>query len=280
MRNELWCCLHEILDPEQTHYCEYINLGTLLNSANPNSGTNKERDFIHIDEAQFVAVHQMIEIGFNFHIQTLKQLIGVIEMEDYQFAIKLTDRLAIWCKIYSNIMSAFSTMDPQDFATFRDQLTPASGAESEQFRSIEILSGIQPNDQYATSRGVEYTYREFLDRPPEQGIGKPKTRWWTKRLSELSCGQTVRKVFNIKFAMFNLEPWNLADETIWSTHTIVQLRNSLINYDKAFSGFRWKHLMIGARQISTLAGTGHTEGIPYLQSTINTARFFPELWDG
>ena len=280
MRDKRWQCLHEVFDHNQTHYCRYINLEELLSLGYPNVGTEAERDFIHEDERQFIVVHQMIELGFGQHIWTLTRIIEAVEKDDYSLAIKLTKRLTAWCQIYSTVMSAFRTMSPTDFARFRAALAPASGAESEQYRIIEVLSGIQPNDSYGVDRGIAYKYRDFLDRSPEAGEGKPKTRWWTKRLSSLSKGRTVRKAFNRKLSELGYNRQKLFGAKRDKNDPIVHLAFALVEYDKAFRGlFRGAHLTISARQMSKQTGTGHTEGVAYLQSTRDTAQFFPELWD-
>jgi len=274
-----WQCSHEVLDPKQVHYCRYIGLEALLALARPHIGTGDERDFIHEDEPQFIAAHQMSEIGFALHIQTLGQLIGKIEEEDYPSALKLVERLIVWCGVHGNVMSALNTMEPKKFFEFRDALAPASGAESEQYRIIEILSGIEPEDAYASIRGMDFTYRAFLDRKPEEGENKPKARWWTLRLTELSEGPTVRKAIKAKLQKLGIGREELFGDTPPAQSSIALLAQGLVGYDKAFRSLRSVHMMVAARQIGTRAGTGHTDGVPYLKSAVDKAQFFPELWD-
>ncbi len=271
MDNKAWECEHEVLDLEQVHYCRYINLRALLGLSRPNVGFPDARDFLHPDEPQFIAVHQMVEIGFALHIETLWQLMWKMEEEDYPSAVKLVKRLTNWTELHGTLMSALKTnMEPKSFFEFRGALAPASGLESEQYRIIEILSGIEPDDTYATDRGVDYTFRGFLDRGAEAGEGQPKVRLWTPRLSELSKGNTVRKILRAKVAKLGV---------IHEDNPVNPLTQALIEYDKAFCSLRKAHMSVATRQIGAKPGTGHTEGVPYLKSAVEKARFFPELWN-
>jgi len=277
--DEEWSCLHDLLDPKQIHYCNYINLKTLIGLGKPNLGTENQRDCVHPDEPQFIAVHQIIEIGFRNQIITLCQLIDKMKANNFQEAIMFAKRLELWCQANAAVMMVLTTMKQKRFSEFRNNLSSASGVESEQFRIIEILSGIEPDDDYATIRGEKFTFQAFLDRTPEPGSRKPKSRLWTKRLAVLSKGSTVRKVFDEKVTDLGLKVQDLIGNNRDKTSSIVPLAEALVRYDKSFQlNLRQRHRRVAEQNIGKKEGTGNTDGVAYLKST-RRVKFFPDLWN-
>jgi tryptophan 2,3-dioxygenase len=58
---------------------------------------------------------------------------------------------------------------------------------------------------------------------------------------------------------------------------LYELAEKLVDLDDALLGWRHKHVLTVERIIGRRRGTGGTEGVGYLQSTL-TRRCFPELW--
>ena len=56
-----------------------------------------------------------------------------------------------------------------------------------------------------------------------------------------------------------------------------QLAEKLLDLDDAFLTWRHKHVLTVERIIGRKRGTGGTEGVGYLQTTL-TRRAFPEIW--
>lgn len=274
-----WRCQHELHDSGQVHYCTYIGLESLLALTVPFPGTDQARAFIHDDEPQFQVVHQMIELGFANHIWTLARTIELIDDGEFTRAEAFVQRMIAWCSVYGNVMKVFATMRKENFDELVEHLVPASGAESEQHRIIELLSGLEPDDPYVNERGKDYTFREFLDRPPGPDKREPKTRWWTPRLNEIAAGPTVRKSIRKALAARSIAIGNAQTEEVQREHpALVSLLGALVRYDKAFRAFRTVHVGVGRQQVGARPGSGHTSGVPYLASVAETARFYPELW--
>jgi hypothetical protein len=57
-----------------------------------------------------------------------------------------------------------------------------------------------------------------------------------------------------------------------------QLAESLIAHDEYFSLWRLHHVKMVERMVGTKRGTGGSEGVGYLRTTLDK-RFFPELWE-
>ena len=57
-----------------------------------------------------------------------------------------------------------------------------------------------------------------------------------------------------------------------------QLAESLVEHDEYFSLWRAHHIKMVERMVGTKRGTGGSEGVGYLRTTLDN-RFFPELWE-
>jgi tryptophan 2,3-dioxygenase len=57
-----------------------------------------------------------------------------------------------------------------------------------------------------------------------------------------------------------------------------QLAEALLEHDEYFSLWRAHHIKMVERMVGAKRGTGGSEGIGYLQTTLSK-KFFPELWE-
>jgi tryptophan 2,3-dioxygenase len=57
-----------------------------------------------------------------------------------------------------------------------------------------------------------------------------------------------------------------------------QLAESLIEHDEHFALWRAHHIAMVERMVGTKRGTGGSEGVGYLRTTLRK-KFFPELWE-
>jgi tryptophan 2,3-dioxygenase len=57
-----------------------------------------------------------------------------------------------------------------------------------------------------------------------------------------------------------------------------QLAEALIEHDEYFSLWRSHHIKMVERMVGTKRGTGGSEGVGYLRTTLDK-KFFPELWE-
>lgn len=274
-------CGHEVVSREQVHYCEYISLAPLLALVGPNQAT-RPRDFHHHDEFQFVVVHQMTELAFGLHLRTLRECVRVLAADEYPQADHLLKRLVKLIKYHHHLVSLLMSMTPEDFFKFRAQLAPASGAESYQFREIEILSGLRAESPYFEARGQAFTFRQSLDRKPGTKPGQFGSRWWLTRFNDLlkepSLAETfddalVRKELNLSdlFAPIHKE----REDVGW----LRRIARHLYEYETAFLHYREQHAKVAHHHIGGEPGTGGSEGVGYLRAVARIARFHPRLYD-
>ncbi len=297
-------CGHEVLHKDQVHYCDYISLNALSGLFVPFAGTAKERAFLHPDEHQFLLIHQAIECMFAQAYFDLKRTVGFVQEDEIAQADHALHRTIEWMKAIPKFMSVLKTMRPEDFAVFRMQLAPASGAESIMYRRLEILCGLKPDSPFVRECEHDasgnvllqerlYTYRAFLDRNLGEGEFEPKTRWWTEELTQLAECPSLASTFKDFLARQRMtyadlyaqvlamkEPAPDPEQTSGVAPVVrplAQFLNRLFELELIFRSFRSGHSAVAKSQIGTKPGTGHTSGYPYLRSVHDTAKFFPEI---
>ncbi len=182
-------------------------------------------------------------------------------------------------KVLVNQIHILETMTPLNFLAFRDELNPASGFQSMQFREIEFASGLKDetilhnfrDDEFANARlnarfnapSLNDAFYAFLrrrgfDAPVDDSTLAPDQR-------QERYGKRTRAVLEI---ITHFEDRN--EE--------FQLSESLIAHDEYFSLWRTHHVKMVERMVGTKRGTGGSEGVGYLRTTLDK-KFFPELWE-
>src|SRR5215213_929842 len=97
----------------------------------------------HHDELLFITVHQAYELWFKQILHELDAAIQFMEEDRVPAATRAIKRVVEIEKLLVNQIHILETMTPISFLAFRDQLNPASGFQSMQFREIEFLSGLK-----------------------------------------------------------------------------------------------------------------------------------------
>ena len=135
---------------------ELIDLQTCLSSP------------VQHDELLFITVHQAYELWFK---QILHEIDAAIDLMKDDRAAEATHALRRVVEIEKLLIAQIhilETMSPVRFLGFRDELNPASGFQSMQFREIEFSSGLQ-NEQILR----EFAGDEFAQRRLQARIQKP-----------------------------------------------------------------------------------------------------------
>lgn len=269
-------CGHEVFDAEQCHYCDYIQNPLIEELMRPKDNAGVLRDFSHPDEFQFILVHQSCELSFEGYLFELNRSLNSIAKDDFETAIECVERCRSWILIAARqLQHLVDHLTPKDFAYFRDLLSPASGAESIRFRLIELSTGLRPNSPYVSHRGKLYGFRDFLDRGPTEGVGRPKTRWWTPAMSEASERPSLASAFEESLIRNGFSEDHKA--LLNADTPLSRLGWALVRLERGILSVRKVHLNAARRHIAEDSGTGHTDGVAYLRAVLETARCFPEL---
>lgn len=256
-------CGHHVADQDQPHYCDYLRLNELLN-LQPNA-----EQLRHPDEHLFVTVHQSSELWFKQVLFELSRCIEALDADNVGLAIWLVRRINRIAALLPGMLQLLDTMAPADFFTFRPCLSPASGAEGQQFREIELVVGVR-----------DAAYRERLE--AAAGMQGAASRLWTERLNTLWNSRSLRAALQDLFARRNLTPDRIYVVTPQANpHADLFLFvEELLDFDETMMLWRSMHVRIVERAIGpALPGSGGSAGVAYLRAAATNRRFFPELWE-
>src|SRR5918911_4072052 len=100
-------------------------------------------DPVHHDELLFITIHQTYELWFKQILHEVDAAIAQMNDDRAGAASRAIKRVVEIEKILVNQIHILETMTPISFLAFRDELNPASGFQSMQFREIEFSSGLK-----------------------------------------------------------------------------------------------------------------------------------------
>jgi tryptophan 2,3-dioxygenase len=236
-------------------------------------------DPAHHDELLFITIHQAYELWFKQILHELDAAVAMMNEDRLASAARTLRRVVEIEKLLVSQIHILETMSPISFLGFRDQLNPASGFQSMQFREIEFASGLKHesllnefrNDEFAHARlqkrfeapslaDAFYAAlrRRGLDAPAEEGSNNEQER----------SGRYGKRTQAVLEILTHFE----------ERYEEFQLAEALLEHDEYFSLWRSHHIKMVERMVGTKRGTGGSEGVGYLRTTLDK-KFFPELWE-
>ena len=99
------------------------------------------------DEMLFIISHQVFELWFRLMLHELDRIAVMLDDDNVRETERLLRRLTSTVRLFIPKLSLLETMIPSDFIHFRDNLRPASGFQSRQFREVEFICGVR-NPRY------------------------------------------------------------------------------------------------------------------------------------
>ncbi len=250
-------------------YSNYLKIEELLALQQPLSDEK-----VH-DEMLFIVIHQAYELWFKqilHEFDRLQILLKTCDFSRAQFSLK---RILAILKVMIEQFDVLETMLPHDFLAFRDHLQSASGFQSVQFRELEFALGHKrrkifehlPEVSEARQR-LERRFKDstvwdaFLVGIAQSGIPVPKEVLNRDLTQPVAPSLEIQKVLINMYTRFP---------------QMVYLSELLLDLDKRFQEWRYRHVKMVERMIGEKAGTGGSEGVGYLKSTL-FRHFFPDLW--
>ena len=238
-------------------YNKYLRVQDLINLQDCLS------DPAHHDELLFITVHQAYELWFKQVLHELDAAIQFLSEDRLPAATRAISRIVDIEKLLVNQIHILESMTPISFLAFRDQLNPASGFQSMQFREIEFSSGLKD----------ERILREFKNDP--FAFERMQQRMERPSLSDAFYQTLERRGFDVsKPALAILEILTHFE----TRYEEFQLAEALMEHDEYFSLWRSHHIKMVERMVGAKRGTGGSEGIGYLKTTLDK-KFFPDLWE-
>jgi tryptophan 2,3-dioxygenase len=252
-------------------YNDYLNVPKLLSLQKPQSSP------AHHDELLFIIIHQAYELWFKLILHEMDSSIQYMKEGKILRAHHFLNRVVQIMKLLVQQIHILETMSPVEFLGFRDQLRPASGFQSLQFREIEFLAGLK-----------DEKYLKFFENRPEV------LEVLRKRLGQSDLKSTYYNLlrqlgFSVPENADQIEKEGLSekvDQVIRGILPIYQspsdhieiylLSESLIEFDEYLALWREHHVRVVERVIGHKRGTGGSQGVGYLQST-TSKKCFPIL---
>jgi tryptophan 2,3-dioxygenase len=133
----------------KTSYWDYIKVEELLDLQ---SGIADDEASLSNDEVRFIVIHQIDELWFKLVLRELGSARDLF-LQDYVPETSLArvcaslGRVAMIFELAAQHFKLMETMRTQDYLSFRDKLSPASGFQSAQMREMEILLGLDPAER-------------------------------------------------------------------------------------------------------------------------------------
>jgi tryptophan 2,3-dioxygenase len=221
------------------------------------------------DELQFIIIHQTYELWFKLVLFELDTIIASMNQDNVRYATWLFHRVHEILRVLYQQIHILETMSPIDFLDFRDKLQPASGFQSVQFREIEFVSNLKDS-------GISKHIKEDAET-----MAKLEKRLQQETLWDAFLNLLKRNGFQI--------PENRDSEQIKKelarlhqeqdkNYDLFLLSEGMIQYDELLGLWRLHHIRMVERMIGNKIGTGGSEGVRYLATTLSK-KCFPELWD-
>ena len=238
-------------------YNKYLRVQDLINLQDCLS------DPSHHDELLFITVHQAYELWFKQVLHELDAAIQFLAEDRIPSATRAVSRIVDIEKLLVQQIHILESMTPISFLAFRDQLNPASGFQSMQFREIEFSSGLKDERILREFRDDSFAAERLQSRMDQPSLSDAFYRVLERR--GLDVSDRPRAILEI---LTHFE----------SRYEEFQLAEALMEHDEYFSLWRSHHIKMVERMVGAKRGTGGSEGIGYLKTTLDK-KFFPDLWE-
>src|SRR6202165_4224310 len=113
------------------------------------------------DELLFITVHQAYELWFKQILHEIDAAISLMKEDRANEATRALHRIVEIEKLLIAQIHILETMSPVRFLGFRDELNPASGFQSMQFREIEFSSGLKDEAILRAFAGDEFAFQRL-----------------------------------------------------------------------------------------------------------------------
>ena len=251
-------------------YARYLALDLLLAAQQPLSDRH--------DEMLFIVIHQVKELWLKEIIHEVLLAKRLIADGDVEPAYKALARVSRIQTVMTLSWDVLATMTPADYLSFRGELGSSSGFQSHQFRTLEYLLGLK-----------DQSFLKFHAEGSD-ALAELKAALEAPSLYDVAIAQLAKAGLPVPDAVLNRDfsqtytpspeveaAWLEVYRDTQRYWELYQLAEKLVDLDDALVTWRHKHVLTVERIIGGRPGTGGTDGIGYLASTLRR-RCFPELW--
>lgn len=218
------------------------------------------------DEQLFIIIHQTYELWFK---QILHELDATVKWLDEGRLFRANHSLRVVVSIEKILVTqihVLESMAPIGFLEFRDKLNPASGFQSMQFRELEFTSGLKDEKILSSFKNDDYAHARLTKRFSEPSLAD--AFWDLMRRRDMSVDSHEERVAATVEVLTHPEKYA----------ELYNMQDLLIEHDELIISWRYNHILMVERMLGMKRGTGGSEGVGYLMTTL-TKKFFPELWE-
>jgi tryptophan 2,3-dioxygenase len=223
-------------------------------------------DPVSHDELLFIVIHQTYELWFKQILHELDGCIGWMN-EDRLFRANHSLRGVVSIeRILVTQIHILESMAPIGFLEFRDKLNPASGFQSMQFRELEFASGAKDERILESFKDDDFAFGRLQRRFDSPSLAD--AYWALVSRRGLATGSNEDRVASTVEILTHPEKYA----------EVYNMQDLLIEHDELIIAWRYNHIQMVERMLGMKRGTGGSEGVGYLMTTLNK-KFFPELWE-
>jgi tryptophan 2,3-dioxygenase len=233
----------------------------------------------HHDELLFITVHQAYELWFKQILHEIDAALRLMDEDRTGEAASAVRRVVEIEKLLIHQIHILETMTPISFLGFRDELNPASGFQSMQFREIEFASGLKHEPIVRAFQEDEFAQKRLQSRLNAPSLSDAffsllRRGGFDAPADESTHDEQERQELKSKRTRAIVEVLT-HPEKLYKEYQLVE---ALLEHDEYFSLWRSHHIKMVERMVGAKRGTGGSEGVGYLKTTLD-AKFFPELWE-
>lgn len=249
-------------------YTNYLKVDELLELQKLKSDPQEH------DEMLFIIIHQTYELWFKQIIHEFGKLNKELAKGNTWTSIKTLRRVLTIMKTLVSQVDILETMTPLEFNSFRKFLGQSSGFQSLQFREVEILCGLR------------FPLMKEAHKDSPKNLKVLDTKMNEPTIWESFCGYLDHKGFSLsaprvneKGLIFEVSEENQSEliKMMMTNPEAALVSELLVDFDEGLQEWRYRHVKMVQRTIGAKMGTGGSEGVAYLQRTLNQS-IFPDLW--
>jgi len=254
---------------ERVPYDAYVHAGTLHSLQQPLSGDPGEMSFL--------MVSQIMELYFKLIRHELVHARHHLGSDQVWPALTPLRRAALHLEGLNAAWQTLRWMTPADFNRFRDLLGEGSGFQSAMYRQVEFLLGLKNAALIRPFRGSP-AFDELsaaLHEPSlwDEAIALLARQGHDLKPELLDRDRTVEHEADASVT----EAWVRIYRDPGPDNHLRLLGEALTEVADRFGDWRYQHLKAVMRAMGAKTGSGGSNGIAYLQRSMNRT-VFPELW--
>jgi tryptophan 2,3-dioxygenase len=231
------------------------------------------------DELLFITVHQAYELWFKQILHEIDAATALMKEDRAAEAAQTLRRIVEIEKLLIVQIHILETMSPVRFLGFRDELNPASGFQSMQFREIEFSSGLKDEAILRAFAGDDFAFQRLQARMNAPSLSEAFFALLRRHGFDTPAVDSPRDTKERR-SNYGKRQRALVEVLTHQDqfYQECQVAEGLIEHDEYFSLWRSHHIKMVERMVGAKPGTGGSEGVGYLQKTL-AKKFFPELWE-